>query len=144
MTGAQALVADQPFATLDPTLRKIRFDGSDAILADTVGFITDLPKELVAAFQATLEEVTDATLLVHVIDVSNPFWHRQRDAVEALLAQLGAGGTPTVIAWNKIDVVRHAPHEAGVAVSAKTGAGLLDLKVAMQEALHSNHGEATA
>jgi GTP-binding protein HflX len=136
LTGAQALVADQPFATLDPTLRKIRLDGFEAIVADTVGFITDLPKELVAAFQATLEEVTDAALLVHVIDVSNPFWPRQRDAVEALLAQLGAAATPTVIAFNKIDVGQ-SPLESGVAVSAKTGAGLAELRVAMQQALNA-------
>src|SRR5579864_4479984 len=71
LSGTNVLVADQPFATLDPTLRKIRLpDGGPAILADTVGFISDLPKELVAAFRATLEEVTNANLLVHVIDRS--------------------------------------------------------------------------
>src|SRR6202011_5294356 len=78
LTGAKVFVADQPFATLDPTLRKMQLDGRAAILADTVGFITDLPKELVAAFRATLEEVTDSTLLLHVIDASNPYWERQR------------------------------------------------------------------
>jgi GTP-binding protein HflX len=144
LTGAEAFVADQPFATLDPTLRKLRLDDSETILADTVGFITDLPKELVAAFAATLEEVTDATLLVHVIDVSNPFWRRQREAVEALLAQLGAGGKPVVIAWNKSDLVADAPPGDGVAVSAKTGAGLADLRAALQQALHGARREIIA
>ncbi len=129
LTGAKAFVADQPFATLDPTLRSIHLeDSAPAILADTVGFISDLPKELVAAFRATLEEVTDATLLLHVVDVSNPFWQRQREAVEAVLAQLGAGDKPTIIAWNKTDIADDSPHDGGIIVSAKTGAGLPELK----------------
>jgi GTPase len=135
LTGAQAFVADQPFATLDPTLRKLRLDGADAIVADTVGFITDLPKELVAAFQATLEEVTDAALLVHVVDISNPFWRRQREAVEKLVEQLGAAGKPTVVAWNKTDLASDLVGGEGVAVSAKTGSGLPELRAAIAQAL---------
>ncbi len=128
LTGAHVLVADQPFATLDPTLRKIRLDErTNAVLADTVGFISDLPKELVAAFRATLEEVTSATLLVHVIDASNPFWMRQRDAVGAVLRELGAADKPAILAWNKIDLSGAGslePPASAVPVSAKTGAGL--------------------
>jgi len=131
-SGRDAFVADQPFATLDPTLRKLRFDdGDEVVLADTVGFISDLPKELLNAFRATLEEVTSATLLLHVIDASNPFWERQRESVEAILEQLGAGERPTVIVWNKTDIAEAVhPHE-GIAVSAKTGKGLRELKAAL-------------
>ena len=136
LTGARVYVADQPFATLDPTLRKIRLDdGEPIILADTVGFISDLPKELVAAFRATLEEVTSATLLLHVIDVSNPFWERQRDAVDALLAQLGAGDKPKLVAWNKTDLTSDALPGPGIAVSAKTGSGLPALRDAISKSL---------
>jgi len=134
--GADVFVADQPFATLDPTLRKARLsDDRDVILADTVGFISDLPKELVSAFRATLDEVTNAALLVHVIDASNPFWERQRASVEAILAELGAGEKPTIVAWNKTDVLESPhPHE-GIPVSAKTGTGLGELKAAIAAAL---------
>ncbi len=137
LSGANALVADQPFATLDPTLRKIRLpNGSSAILADTVGFISDLPKELVAAFRATLEEVTNATLLVHVIDASNPWWERQRASVNIVLGELGALEKPVRYAWNKIDLVDHEGSAsdlggAGILVSAKTGAGIAQLASAI-------------
>ena len=134
--GAKVFVADQPFATLDPTMRRARLDGDrDVVLADTVGFISDLPKELVNAFRATLEEVTSATLLVHVIDASNPFWERQRVSVERILAEIGAGVKPTLIAWNKSDVADHALRGPGVHVSAKTGAGLPELRAAIGAAL---------
>lgn len=132
-SGRDAFVADQPFATLDPTLRKLRFDdGADAVLADTVGFIHDLPKELINAFRATLEEVTSATLLLHVIDVSNPFWERQRESVEAILDQLGVAEKPTLIVWNKTDVAEAAHPREGLAVSAKTGKGLRELKTMLE------------
>jgi len=81
---------------------------------------------------------------VHVIDVSNPFWRRQREAVEGLLAQLGAGGKPAIIAWNKSDLVSDARPGEGVAVSAKTGAGLMDLRSALQQALHGTQKEIIA
>jgi GTP-binding protein HflX len=97
LSGAKVFVADQPFATLDPMLRKVYLEPSQpAILADTVGFISDLPKELVAAFRATLEEVTNATLLLHVIDASNPYWERQRAAVNVVLRELGAEARPVI------------------------------------------------
>ncbi|MBV8284033.1 MAG: GTPase HflX, partial [Candidatus Eremiobacteraeota bacterium] len=94
------------------------------------------------AFQATLEEVVDATMLVHVVDISNPFWPRQRDAVEALLLQLGAGGKPTVLVWNKTDLGAQQPPDDGVAVSAKTGTGLSDLRARIQQTLLLNAAEA--
>jgi GTP-binding protein HflX len=136
-SGAKVFVADQPFATLDPTLRKVRLDSDlEVIFADTVGFISDLPKELVNAFRATLDEVTGAALLVHVIDASNPFWERQRESVEAILAELGAGATPTIFAWNKTDLEdQHPIASDGIALSAKTGRGLAELKSAIADAL---------
>src|ERR1700730_3206874 len=135
-SGADVFVADQPFATLDPTLRKVRLsEERSAVLADTVGFISDLPKELVNAFRATLEEVTSASLLLHVIDASNPFWQRQRESVESILGELGAAGKPTVIAWNKTDVAESAHPKEGFAISAKTGAGLRELKEALESAV---------
>ncbi len=134
LSGSDVFVADQPFATLDPTLRKVRLSESrDVVMADTVGFISDLPKELVAAFRATLEEVTSATALVHVIDASNPFWERQRASVEAILKELGAGEKPTIIAWNKTDIASSHGGGDGVSVSAKTGAGLAELRTAIEK-----------
>jgi GTPase len=141
LAGANALVADQPFATLDPTLRKIRLpNGNPAILADTVGFISDLPHELVAAFRATLEEVTNAALLVHVMDASNPYWQRQRDSVNEVLRELGAHAKSVIYVWNKSDLLGFNGStrnlgDAGIVVSAKTGAGLMELKEAMCEQL---------
>lgn len=130
--GSKVFVADQPFATLDPTLRKIRIaEDRDVIVADTVGFISDLPKELINAFRATLDEVTSATVLVHVIDVSNPYWERQRSSVEAILSELGALEKPTLLAWNKTDLAETVHPREGVAVSAKTGRGLAELKAAL-------------
>jgi GTP-binding protein HflX len=110
-------------------------DERDAVLADTVGFISDLPKELVNAFRATLEEVTNAALLVHVIDASNPYWQRQRESVEKILAELGAGDRPAIIAWNKTDVAQVKHPSEGVSVSAKTGSGLRELKAAIEAGL---------
>jgi|SRR5579863_1780266 len=134
--GAKVFVADQPFATLDPTMRKVRLDDEhEVVFADTVGFIHDLPKELVNAFRATLEEVTSATLLVHVIDASNPFWERQRESVERILADIGAGEMPVLVAWNKTDVSAGAHGGGGVSVSAKTGSGLGELRDAILKAL---------
>ncbi len=143
LSGSRVLVADQPFATLDPTLRKVYLEPSRAaILADTVGFISDLPKELVAAFRATLEEVTNATLLLHVIDSSNPYWERQRESVDVVLRELGADKKPVIYVWNKIDAQSEPQPaldlgDAGVLVSAKTGAGVGALKSAISGRLRS-------
>ena len=150
LSGADVLVADQPFATLDPTLRKVRLASDrEAIVADTVGFISDLPKELVAAFRATLEEVTSATLLLHVIDASNAYWRRQRESVMSVLHDLGADQKPVINVWNKIDRAAAGTGgadlgDAGVLVSAKTGDGIQELKSAVAARLSSLSTSASA
>jgi GTPase len=104
LTGADAYVADQLFATLDPTVRRITLPGGTAIVvADTVGFIRELPHELVAAFQSTLTEARAATLLVHLVDASNPRRDQQIAQVDAVLADIGAGDIPQILVYNKID-----------------------------------------
>jgi GTPase len=112
LTKAEVLAEDMLFATLDPTLREIRLAGVEkAILSDTVGFVSDLPTQLVAAFRATLEEVTTADVIVHVRDISHPSTEAQRDDVLAILRDLGIGAdgegdTQTVIElWNKVDLL---------------------------------------
>ena len=131
LARADAFVADQPFATLDPTIRRVYLaPGVYARLADTVGFITDLPKDLVNAFRATLEELREADLLVHVLDASNPDWPRQRESVEAILDELELGATPRIVVFNKADAVDgEPPHEPGsLLVSAATRRGLDELR----------------
>ena len=111
LTGADALVADQLFATLDPTVRRIRLPGAQiAVLADTVGFVRDLPHELVAAFRSTLQEARDATLLLHVIDASDPQRLERIDQVNQVLESIGAGAIPQVELFNKIDRIGLEPH----------------------------------
>lgn len=111
LTGATVMAEDLLFATLDPTMRAIRLPGVDkAIMSDTVGFISDLPTQLVAAFRATLEEVTAADVIVHVRDVANPATAEQKAEVEQILADLGIngeGGTmiPVIEVWNKWDLL---------------------------------------
>lgn len=140
LTNADAYVADRPFATLDPTLRRAYIGDENgkpayAMLADTVGFITDLPEQLVNAFRATLEELEGADLLVHVIDASNPAWRRQRASVESILHELGLDEKPTLLVFNKADVigpdgtdVSILPLPGACMVSARTGAGIEDLR----------------
>ncbi len=134
-TTDAAFVADQPFATLDPTLRRVYLSPARFIrLADTVGFITELPKELVAAFRATLEELKLADVLVHVIDSANPDWPRQRASVEEILRDLEIDGKPAVLAFNKSDA-SHADAASlppgAIAISAQTGYGLDALRAAI-------------
>jgi GTP-binding protein HflX len=137
LSGSDALVADQPFATLDPLVRRVYVaPGFYVRLVDTVGFITDLPEDLVTAFRATLEELRDADLLLHVLDASHPQWRRQRAAVEALLHELQLDDTPRIAVFNKCD--RKLPESADetnlLRVSAKTGAGLDALRLTLLEA----------
>ena len=133
LSGAGVYAADQLFATLDPTLRRIRLPNRQAVvLADTVGFIRQLPHDLVAAFRATLQETTEADLLLHVIDASDPRRDEYTEQVDAVLAQIGAADKPRLLVYNKIDLTGAAPRvvpgadgqPARVWVSARTGAGL--------------------
>ena len=139
MTGAEVLVKDMLFATLDPTMRAIVLPtGRKIIASDTVGFISDLPTQLVAAFRATLEEVLEADLILHVRDISNPQTAEQAADVNDILASLGVRKTvPLVEVWNKLDLVdasqrdsllaQAANREDVLAVSAVTGEGMATL-----------------
>ncbi len=136
LTGAHVMAENLLFATLDPTLRQISLPGIDkAILSDTVGFVSDLPTQLVAAFKATLEEVVSADLLIHVRDIAHPDTEAQRSDVEAVLAEIGVSEmTPRFEAWNKLDLLDVEQHDAMlaeadrrddvVALSALSGEGV--------------------
>lgn len=136
LTGADVMAENLLFATLDPTLRQISLPGLDkAILSDTVGFVSDLPTQLVAAFKATLEEVVAADLLIHVRDVAHPDTEAQRADVEAVLEEIGVpASTPRFEAWNKLDLLDDDRREAlladvarrddVLAISALTGEGV--------------------
>ena len=148
LTGSDVMAADLLFATLDPTMRAISLPGIDkAILSDTVGFVSDLPTQLIAAFRATLEEVNAADLIIHVRDVAHPDSDAQRDDVEAVLAEIGAGEdkTPMIEAWNKADLLDAAAAESArnaaarrsdvVLLSALDGQGIKELRNLMAEKL---------
>ena len=153
LTGADVFAKDMLFATLDPTMRKIDLpSGDEVIMSDTVGFISDLPTELVAAFRATLEEVLDADLIVHVRDISHPQTEEQAQDVTAILQSLGvAEEAPIIEVWNKIDLLTDDRREAVLtqvartddlyALSAITGEGLDDLLTAVSEALKDPRAE---
>jgi len=147
LASANSLAEDRLFATLDPMTRRVRLaGGQEFLLTDTVGFVQRLPTTLVAAFRATLEEVAEADLLVHVVDASYPARDRQIEAVEQVLEEIGAAGCPMIIALNKVDLL---PAEAaanlnGVAtilpsarVSALTGTGIDDLLRCISSALQA-------
>lgn len=134
LTSSEVTVADQLFATLDPSSRRLRFpEEREAIVTDTVGFIRDLPPDLMKAFRATLEELETADLLLHVIDVSDPSRDEKKEAVESLLDELQLGAIPRVVVYNKADKVARfearalAKREDGAAVCATTGEGLQQL-----------------
>ncbi len=149
MTGADVMAKDLLFATLDPTMRNIRLPGIDkAILSDTVGFVSDLPTQLVAAFRATLEEVTTADIIIHVRDMSHPDSEAQAEDVARVLTEIGATGgegAPMLEAWNKVDLLdpdaiaalrMEAARRDDVAViSALTGEGVDDLRRTLSERL---------
>jgi GTP-binding protein HflX len=135
LTGAEVLAVDKLFATLDPTTRRLRLPTKqNVLLTDTVGFIKKLPHGLVEAFKATLEEVVQADLLLHVVDISHPQAGEQIAAVNAVLAEIGAAAKPTLMVFNKIDRLagtvsalmrERYPH--AVCISAKTGEGIAPL-----------------
>ena len=151
LTGEAVFAEDLLFATLDPTMRDIRLPGFDkVILSDTVGFVSDLPTELIAAFRATLEEVASADLLIHVRNMAHPDRDAQAEDVEDVLASLGLaeeGAPPRIEAWNKVDLLvsedrEHLFEEEQrrpdvVAVSAMTGEGLDRLRERLAERLRS-------
>jgi GTPase len=151
LTGEAVFAEDLLFATLDPTMRDIRLPGLDkVILSDTVGFVSDLPTELIAAFRATLEEVREADLLVHVRDMSHPDREAQREDVDDVLTLLGLadeGAPPRIEAWNKVDLLsgedrqrlveEATRREDVVPISAATGEGLDQLRERMAECLRS-------
>jgi GTP-binding protein HflX len=135
LTGAEVLAEDKLFATLDPTTRRLRLPtNQNVLLTDTVGFIRKLPHGLVEAFKATLEEVVQADLLLHVVDVSHPQAEEQIHAVNTVLEEIGAAGKPTLMVFNKIDRLNgdgasniqrfYERHTNAVGVSARTGKGL--------------------
>ena len=151
LTGADTFVADQLFATLDPTVRRVKLDGvGEVVLADTVGFVRSLPHELVAAFRSTLQEARDADLLLHVVDASDPLRNERILQVREVLKGIGAGDIRELLVFNKVDLLEGDLAEAprvvlgqdGVAVqawaSAVTGAGLPQLREAMAHAVRPN------
>ena len=144
LAGSEAYVADQLFATLDTTTRRVYMgEGASIAISDTVGFIRDLPHTLVDSFKATLEETIQADLLLHVVDVANAQYHEQIEAVNAVLAEIGAADVPQVLVYNQIDrvpgmapeVVRDACGKIlNIKVSAFTGAGMDGLREALAQA----------
>ncbi len=148
LAKADVYTADQLFATLDPTTRRVQLpSGYQALFTDTVGFIQKLPTTLVAAFHATLEEITEADLLLHVVDISHPNALNQFQSVQATLEEIGAGHIPTVTALNKIDLlsrpdaaretVRNYPK--AVAISSKRAVGLSELLDLVKQELYERY-----
>jgi len=145
LTGAGAYAADQLFATLDPTVRRIDLSGGALILADTVGFVRDLPHELIAAFRSTLSEARDANLLLHIIDAADPLRNERIQQVNAVLAEIGAGDLEQILVYNKMDRVQaenllsppdtHDTRHQRVWLSAKTGQGIETLRTCLSTRL---------
>jgi len=145
LANVKSVAEDKLFATLDPMTKRVRFEGGQEILlTDTVGFVQRLPTTLVAAFRATLEEVAEADLIIHVVDASSPTMQRQVVAVEEVLEEIGAGGCPMMLAFNKVDVlspdiILQLPGAAAalpmVRVSALKGDGIDDLLCCISENL---------
>jgi GTPase len=147
LTGSDSFVADQLFATLDPTVRRVKLDGiGEVVLADTVGFVRALPHELVAAFRSTLQEARDADLLLHVVDASDPLRDERIEQVREVLRGIGAGEIRELVVLNKIDLIQEKPCiiqgadgvAARVLASAATGAGLAGLREALAHAVRPN------
>lgn len=148
LSKSEVYVADQLFATLDPTTRRVELPGNDlALITDTVGFIQKLPTTLVAAFHATLEEISQADLLLHVVDISHPNALNQYQAVQETLKEIGADHIPAVTALNKLDQL-HRPEAAretlkgfpkSIAISALQGSGIADLTQLIREELYESY-----
>ncbi len=147
LTGAATYVADQLFATLDPTVRRVKLAGvGEVVLADTVGFVRALPHELVAAFRSTLQEAREADLLLHVVDAHDPLRDERMVQVREVLGQIGAGEIRELLVFNKVDLLGETPRVItgadGVAtqswLSAATGAGVEELRAALAHAVRPN------
>ena len=148
LTKSDVYVANQLFATLDPTTRRIELPGGyQALLTDTVGFIQKLPTALVEAFHATLEEITEADLLLHIVDMSHPNALNQYQSVQKTLEEIGAGHIPTVTALNKIDRLKQPEtaretarqYPKAIAISAQKGTGLPELLELIQKELYETY-----
>ena len=143
LTDAGVLVEDRVFATLDPRTRRLALPGGESVLlSDTVGFVRKLPHQLVEAFRSTLEVVKEADLLVHVVDSASPDPEAQIEAVRTVLAEIGAGEVPELLAFNKADVTTEAKrladrHPGSVVISALTGEGLEDLLVSIGDRIRA-------
>lgn len=135
LTGAEAYVEDKLFATLDPLTRRMEIDGKELVISDTVGFVQDLPHDLVSAFRSTLEEVIYADILLHVVDGSNPERLGHIKVVKEVLNSLGAGEMPTIIVCNKMDMADLPAPDTMIKLSAKTGQGIDELKQKILETL---------
>ncbi|KAK3425323.1 hypothetical protein EUGRSUZ_F01859 [Eucalyptus grandis] len=142
LTGANVLAEDRLFATLDPTTRRVQIkNGKEFLLTDTVGFIQKLPTMLVAAFRATLEEISESSLLVHVVDISHPLAEQQIEAVDNVLSELDVSSIPKLMVWNKVDKAKDPQkikleverREDVVCISALTGEGLEEFCDAVQD-----------
>jgi GTP-binding protein HflX len=147
LSRADVYVADQLFATLDPTTRRVRLSSNEtALVSDTVGFIQKLPTTLISSFRATLEEISASDLLVHVIDISHPNAMNQAESVQQTLDEIGAGHIPVVVALNKIDRLSNPPSAQSslahfpraVAISAYTGEGLEELQKVIRYSLYES------
>jgi GTPase len=147
LTGADVLVADRLFATLDTRTRAMRMGGGlSAMLSDTIGFVQRLPHHLVESFGTTLEETRQANLIVHVVDVSSPTWRQEMTTVQEVLTDIGAGKAPALIVLNKIDVLKEASELArartdfpgAIAISALKRTGLDELRTAVRNCILEN------
>ena len=122
LTSSSVHAEQRMFATLDPTSRRLRLPREqEVIINDTVGFIRDLPPDLLAAFRATLEEIDDSDLLIHLVDASNPRWQQQLDSVERILNELGHASIPSLTVVNKADLVDASSMEAILRQAAQGG-----------------------
>ena len=148
LTGTELLAENRLFATLDATTRRLTVDGQELLLSDTVGFIRDLPHALVASFHATLAEVREADLLLHVVDIASPELDEQIAAVRAVLTEIEAHEQPTLMVFNKLDALDPGldpegiatRHGGGLLVSAQTGEGLDALRAELAGRARAEHG----